>query len=107
MGIDEDEAYDDIGFEPGTWVQVPLEESWKRFNRMVTFLESLPGSKIKNQLSYAISKNKPFRRFKNVLLEYPQERENFFTFEKSEREKRALSWIEELEELFDIKIELK
>ena len=106
--ISEDEdalETNDPKFGYDLWQQVPLEDSWEGYNRMVAFTDSLHNLKLKNMLSWVLNKNKPFRRFKDILLNYPDERNQFFEFEEKNRDKKALAWIAELEEKFDIIIE--
>ncbi len=110
---DEDDEDDDIitpedpefGYE--LWQQVPFEESWEGYNRMVTFTESVRNLRLKNSLSNALHGRKPFRHFKDVLLHYPEDREKWFTFEQRERERKASDWLAELEEKFGITFEVK
>ena len=112
--IDENDDEDDDDILPiedpefgyDLWQQVPLEESWVAYNRMVTFTDSVKNLKLKNSLANALNGNKPFRGFKDVLLSYPDEREKWFSFEQNEREKNALEWVKNLEEKFGIEIEI-
>jgi len=118
FGIDQDEDDEDdddedvitpedpeFGYE--LWQQVPFEESWEGYNRMVSFTESVRNLKLKNSLINALNGRKPFRHFKDVLLYYPDDREKWFAFEQREREEKASDWLAELEEKFGITFEVK
>jgi hypothetical protein len=45
----------------------------------------------------SIQGSRPFRRFKDTLLDYPQERERWFEFEAQQGRRRALEWLEDEE----------
>lgn len=106
MGID---RIMDVDAEFGLdlWQQVPLEESWESYNRMVTFVDSVQHPKLKQLLSDAINRRKPFKNFKDILFNYPPEREDWFAFESTQKEEKALSWLKELESKFNLTIQLK
>jgi hypothetical protein len=44
-------------------------------------------------LSVAIRGKGAFRRFKDVLLDYPEARERWFAFKNEQMRQRALSWL--------------
>lgn len=115
--IEEDEDDEDLDndvfpvtdpeFGSELWQQVPFEESWEGYNRMVSFTETVQILRLKNRLINALNGPKAFRHFKDVLFYYPDERVKWFEFERSERMKKALDWLEDLEEKFDITFEVK
>jgi hypothetical protein len=45
----------------------------------------------------AINGKGAFRRFKDVLLDYPEERERWFQFKGAKEQKRALEWLDDIE----------
>ncbi len=117
FGIDHDDEEDDDDddmfpiedpkFGYNLWQQVPLEESWEGYNRMGSFTDTVKNLKLKNSLINALNGKKPFRHFKDVLLNSPDEQEKWFAFERREREEKLLNWLAELEEKFGITFELK
>ena len=48
-------------------------------------------------LEVAINGKGAFRRFKDVLLNYPEERERWFKFRDDRMEKRAVEWLESID----------
>jgi hypothetical protein len=47
-------------------------------------------------LEVAINGKGAFRRFKDVLLRYPEKRERWFKFKDERMEERALEWLEDI-----------
>ncbi len=58
----------------------PLE-SRDRFRIMENFVLSLPESRLKTRLSDALSRNKPFRHFRDIVQEDLAVRDQWFTFQ--------------------------
>ena len=98
---------EDPKFGVELWQKVPFNESWESYNRMLEFANTVGNLKLKNSLLNALNRQIPFRYFKDVLLYYPTEREKWFEFERSDRMKKALDWLAELELKFNITFEVK
>lgn len=62
---------------------------------MEDFIYTLPPGRLRTQLERAISKRKPFRRFKDVLLNYPEERQAWFDFQNEQQRQWARDWLAE------------
>jgi len=60
---------------------------------MEDFIYTLPPGRLQEQLEIAISGRKPFRRFKDVLLNYPQERQAWFDFQEEQQRRWARDWL--------------
>lgn len=69
--------------------------SWQSYNLMEDFIYTLPPGRLRTQLERAISKRKPFRRFKDVLLNYPEERQAWFDFQNEQQYQWARDWLAE------------
>gem|GEM_PF-894325 len=54
--------------------RVPRSESHDGYRDMEDFIDGLPNARVQERLSDAIRGRGPFRRFKDVLLDYPTER---------------------------------
>jgi hypothetical protein len=67
-------------------------ESHESYQIMEDFVESLPESKLKNRLGRALDGRKPFRHFKDTLLDFPDTREAWFQFEHRAHERLAEAW---------------
>jgi len=48
-------------------------------------------------LEVAINGKGAFRRFKDVLLNYPEERERWFQFKDDRMKERALEWLDDID----------
>jgi hypothetical protein len=81
--------------EPDRYVTIPQIETRDAYETMVDFVETVRSHHLRELLSVAIRGSGAFRRFKDVLLDYPAERERWFEFE-SQREREAIEeWARE------------
>src|SRR5580700_6758160 len=62
---------------------------------MEDFIEDLPQGRVKEQLSDAISRSKPFRRFKDALFELGEVRETWFRFEEECYARYSQEWLDD------------
>lgn len=60
---------------------------------MVDFIATVKNERLAELLEVAINGKGAFRRFKDVLLSYPEEREGWFQFKDDRIQKRALGWL--------------
>lgn len=76
------------------FIEIPYREPSEEFDLMQEFAyEKVADKKIAKELSLAIDGKKPFRVFKDVLLNYPETREKWFKFHNENIEKRAILWL--------------
>ena len=61
---------------------------------MAEFIEQLPFGKVRDRLTGAVQRSKPFRRFKDELLHYPDVRQDWFAFEYIRMLDVARAWLE-------------
>ena len=98
MDTDETEkAYERLDDEPERYLSIPTESSREGYRDMVAFTEFLEDENLKEKLWIALNGRGAFRRFKDVLLDYPEKREEWFKFKKERLEKRVREWLEENE----------
>ncbi|MDD5487259.1 MAG: UPF0158 family protein, partial [Dehalococcoidales bacterium] len=64
---------------------------------MVDFIATLADDHLVDLLVVAISGRGAFRRFKDVLLNYPAERERWFRFKNDLMRQRVLEWLEDID----------
>jgi hypothetical protein len=62
---------------------------------MVAFIATVSNLRLQNRLERAIRGKGAFRHFKDVLLNYPQERERWFQFSNERMRQRVLDWLDE------------
>ena len=82
--------------------QVPQTSPREEFRDMERFIETVKSPTTRQLLKTAIDGKGAFKRFKNALLDHPQERERWFRFKEDRLEERIENWLEaegvELEE---------
>lgn len=91
------EIYERLDSEPERCLSIPTESSRERYQDMAAFTESLEDENLKEKLWIALNGRGAFRRFKDVLLSYPEKREEWFKFQDKRLEKRVMEWLEENE----------
>lgn len=77
--------------------QVPPVETRQAYRLMAEFAETTEDMRLGEELSRAIRGSGAFRRFKDVLLEFPQQREKWFAFEAERKRQWAIEWLESIE----------
>lgn len=92
-----EEIYERLDDEPERYLSIPTESSREGYQDMVAFTESLEDENLKEKLWIALNGRGAFRRFKDVLLDYPEKREEWFKFQNERLEKRVMEWLEENE----------
>jgi len=75
MYEDEDER-ERIDAEPHRYLFIEPVPSSVGYEIMGDFVETLPEGKVRRELARALRKSRPFRRFKDALLNYPSVRED-------------------------------
>ena len=79
----------------GRYNEVPRDEGHVGYGDMEAFIESMKTGRVRDRLSDAISRGRPFRRFKDVLAQDPEERERWFAFRDSRVRERIIEWLRE------------
>jgi len=91
-----DKLRDRIENEPGRYEQIPQIESNEGYEDMQDFVATVEDEHLAELLEVAINGPGAFRRFKDVLLNYPEERERWFEFKDERMEQRTLEWLDEI-----------
>lgn len=86
---------DQDAIEPDRYVSIEQIPSHEAFQFMEDFVEALPDSRAAEQLVRALRGNKPFRRFKDALLDFPLERERWFEYESKQRREYIKQWAQD------------
>jgi len=97
--MDEEEVErlrDRIEDSPDRYRQIPKVESYEAYRDMEDFIATVEDEHLAELLEVAINGRGAFRRFKDVLLSYPEERERWFRFKEERTEQRALEWLDEI-----------
>lgn len=91
-----EEMKDAIECNPTRYIRVPNILSREGYENMEEFIETLEDPNLKEKLYIAIDGPGAFRRFKDVLIAYPEERENWFTFRDKKIENRVIEWLKSI-----------
>lgn len=78
---------------PERFRQIPMTDSREGFRDMEDFVETVRRDSERLRLEQALRGKGPFRRFKDALLSFPQERERWFAFENERLRQRMLDWL--------------
>ena len=76
------------------YIRLPDADSREGYGDMEDYIETVKQQRLAEQLARAIHGRGAFRRFKDALLDDPQERERWFAFQAARQRARALEWLE-------------
>ncbi len=77
--------------------RIPKAEFHEGYEDMVDFIATVKDEHLAELLEVAINGKGAFRRFKDVLLNYPEERERWFQFKDDRTQERALEWLDDID----------
>jgi len=77
------------------YISVPRSESSEAYGDMEEFITTVENEHLVELLQVAINGKGAFRRFKDVLADYPTERERWFHFKDNRVRERMLEWLED------------
>lgn len=83
--------------ELGRYELIPKAESYEGYRDMQAFIATVEDDHLSELLEVAINGKGAFRRFKDVLLNYPEERERWFQFKDDRMKERALEWLDDID----------
>ena len=76
------------------FISITSEGSHEGYRDMEAFIATVRNRRLQERLERAISGRGAFRYFKDVLLDYPAERERWFQFKQERLHQRILDWLE-------------
>lgn len=76
--------------------RIPRTESHEGYEDMEDFIATVKDEHLAELLEVAINGRGAFRRFKDVLLRYPEKRERWFQFKDERMQERALEWLDDI-----------
>ncbi len=88
---------DKIEEESDRYERIPKAESHEGHEEMQDFIATVKDERLTALLEVAINGKGAFRRFKDVLLDYPEEREEWFQFKGAKVQERALEWLNDID----------
>ena len=92
--LSEDEI--DAGLDAGRLIHVEPLGSKVEYRWMEEFAGTVRNVRLRDRLEVALDGRGAFRRFKNVLLDFPAERERWFAFRDERLHAAAREWLGEL-----------
>ena len=112
--LDEDEEIDENNFpdwqreelelakemktDPYRFVLIEPIPSYEKYNLMEEFASQQKNERLSELLFVALDGKGAFRRFKDVLLNYPKERQEWFDFEYEWMKRKAIDFLDEITE---------
>ncbi len=73
---------------------IPKTESYEGYKDMEDFIVTVEDDHLAELLKVEIDGKGAFRRFKDVLADYPEEQGRWFGFKDERMQERALEWLE-------------
>jgi hypothetical protein len=83
--------------EEDKYVYIDPIDSHESFRTMERFVDQLSEGRIKDDLSDALTRRKPFRQFKDTLHNYSDIREKWFLYHSQELKKTAHQWLQNMD----------
>lgn len=87
---------DDVDENPKRYKPIAKAQSYEGYHDMEDFIATAEDEHLAKLLEVAIEGKGAFRRFKDVLARYPEERERWFRFKDQRMRERAVEWLEEI-----------
>jgi hypothetical protein len=86
-------AQDILFNNPDRYICIPERPSYEGYNLMVEFAEKVEDELLREKLDIALDGKGAFRRFKNVIADYPDYREKWFKFRDERLNKKVIEWL--------------
>ena len=80
--------------KPGDWLVVPPRPSREGYRTMQHFVEQMEDPILRDKLNAALVGRGAFRRFKDLLLDFPEQRQEWFAFKDSEVYAYISQWLD-------------
>jgi hypothetical protein len=84
------------------YILLPKKRSRDGYQDLLDFIAGVGDTGLKEKLSTAVQGQGAFRRFKDVLLAYPEDRRKWFTFSSERDETRLREWMKENQIALDL-----
>ncbi|MCI0587256.1 MAG: UPF0158 family protein [Planctomycetes bacterium] len=93
---DDEETCERIDADPDRHVHVPPADPHAGYRDMEEFAEAIEEPRLRELLAVALRGKGAFRRFKDVLCDFPEERKRWFEFHDERLRRRATEWLDSL-----------
>ena len=81
--------------DPCRYLRIEPVPSRTGFEIISDFVDTLPEGRIQRELDQALGKNRPFRRFKDVLRNYPEVEDDWYRFHEKAYMKIIKEWLDD------------
>jgi len=75
------------------YINIPEKPTYESYNMMVDFTENIEDELLIDKLNIALDGKGAFRRFKNVLKDYPDYEKKWYTFKERKMKEEAIEWL--------------
>ena len=86
-------AQDILFKKPDRYICIPERPSYEGYNLMVEFTEKVEDELLREKLNIALDGKGAFRRFKNVIGDYPDYEKEWFKFRDERLNKKVVEWL--------------
>jgi hypothetical protein len=94
MDVDDEEGLEAaVEEDPSRYRYIDPVPSYESYGWMERFADGVQDAGVREHLLDALDRPRPFRRFKDALLEYPEVREAWFRFEREQLRSAAEEWL--------------
>ena len=86
-------AQDILFKNPDRYIYIPEGSPCNGYDLMVEFAETIEDDLLREKMNIALDGKGAFRRFKNVIADYPDYREKWFRFRDERINKKVIEWL--------------
>lgn len=86
-------ALDILLDEDGRYIRIPEREPPMAYKTMADFIDTVEDPFLKEELSIALNGKGAFRKFKNVLFNYPKERKRWHGYNAKAMKGEIIEWL--------------
>lgn len=79
--------------EEGRYVRIPERQPAAAYKSMSDFIDTVEDTVLKEELSKALNGKGAFRRFKDVLVDYPKERKRWHGYNAKAMKREIIEWL--------------
>ncbi|MEW6067938.1 MAG: UPF0158 family protein [Nitrospirota bacterium] len=79
--------------ETGRYVRIPERNSDTAFKSMAEFIETVKNPELREKLTHALNGKRAFRKFKDILTDYPKERKRWHGYNAKAMKKEITGWL--------------
>jgi hypothetical protein len=79
--------------EEGRYARIPERKPHMAYKSMSDFIETVEDPLLREELSNALNGKGAFRRFKDVLIDFPKERKKWHGFNAKAMKKEIIGWL--------------